>query len=68
MLLQLEVLVASSLGGALLTWYVIPRIMGLFVKKGISGIDMSKNYDELPKGEPKPKIAEAQVNVQGMTI
>ena len=61
MWLPLNWLVAEFVIGLSLTWYIIPRFKSMFLKKGISGKDMSKSYKNI-KEDNIPKIPEAQVS------
>ena len=60
MWLPVNWLITEFIVGLSITWYVIPRFKNMFLKKGISGKDMSKSYQSLSKDEI-PRIPEAQV-------
>ena len=62
MWLPLNWLVAEFVIGLSTTWYIIPRLKTMFLKKGISGKDMSKNYKNVNEANI-PKIPEAQVRL-----
>lgn len=62
MWLPLNWLVAEFVIGLSTTWYIIPRLKTMFLKKGISGKDMSKNYKNVEEANI-PKIPEAQVRL-----
>ena len=64
MWLPLEWLTAWSMIGFSITIYIIPRFKDIFIKKGISGKDMSKNYNDIPK-DKVPDVPEAQGVITG---
>ena len=66
MWLPVNWLITEFIVGLSITWYVIPRFKNMFLKKGISGKDMSKNYQRLSK-EEIPRIPEAQVIYKSST-
>ena len=61
MWLPIHWLITEFIIGLSATWYIIPRLKSMFIKKGISGKDMSKNYWG-KKEEDIPRIPEAQVS------
>ena len=61
MWLPINWLVAEFVIGFTSTWYIIPRLKSMFIKKGISGKDMSKNYENVDETNI-PRIPEAQVS------
>ena len=61
MWLPVNWLITEFIVGLSITWYVIPRFKNMFLKKGISGKDMSKNYKDIQEKEI-PQIPEAQVS------
>ena len=61
MWLPLNWLVTEFIVGLSTTFYIIPRLKNMFIKKGISGKDMSKNFDNVSE-DKIPKIPEAQVS------
>ena len=61
MWLPINCLVAEFVIGLSITWYIIPRLKSMFLNKGISGKDMSKNYQDIEE-DNIPKIPEAQVS------
>ena len=63
MWLPMNWLVAEFVIGFTSTWYIIPRLKSMFIKKGISGKDMSKNYQNVNETNI-PKVPEAQVSYQ----
>ena len=62
MWLSISWLVTEFVIGLSVTWYIIPRLKNMFLKKGISGKDMSKNYSNFTEKEI-PRIPEAQVSI-----
>lgn len=64
MWLPINWLVAEFVIGLTSTWYIIPRLKSMFIKKGISGKDMSKNYENVDETNI-PKIPEAQGVITG---
>ena len=62
MWLSISWLVTEFVIGLSVTWYIIPRLKNMFLKKGISGKDMSKNYSNFTEKEI-PRIPEAQVSM-----
>lgn len=65
MWLPLNILITEFVIGLSTTWYIIPQLKDMFIKKGISGKDMSKNYGNIPADEI-PKIPEAQGLITGL--
>ena len=61
MWLPLNWLITEFIIGLSATCYIIPRLKSMFIKKGISGKDMSKNYGD-KEDKDIERIPEAQVS------
>lgn len=64
MWLPIHWLITEFIIGLSATWYIIPRLKSMFIKKGISGKDMSKNY-YTKQEKDIPRIPEAQGVITG---
>ena len=59
MLLSIYWLSTSLVLGFSLSWYIIPRFKNMFIRKGIYGKDLNKNYTNTSP-DNIPKVPEAQ--------
>ena len=67
MWLPINYLVGEFVIGLTATWHIIPPLRSMFLRKGISGRDMSKNYQNIDAANI-PKIPEAQVRLSIINI